>query len=156
MKVKQYIPLFVLVLVACLGAGAIVYGTRESLFEWMHFFMGFFFCQFAMLKLFHLAGFAEGFQKYDLVAKKFPFYAYVYPFIELLLGLCYLSFIYQEVTYSFTVLVMGVSAVGVIKALKSGLNLKCACMGTVLDVPLSTVTLSEDIVMGGMALLMLL
>jgi hypothetical protein len=50
---------------------------------------------------------------------------------------------------------MGIGAIGVIRALKAGLDVRCACMGTVLDVPLSTVTLTEDIAMGLMALSML-
>ena len=53
-------------------------------------------------------------------------------------------------------IIMGVGAIGVIRALRKGLDLRCACMGTVLDVPLSTVTLSEDIAMGLMACAMLI
>jgi len=67
-KIGRYWPLFVLILVAAAGAAAL---THEGLFIWMHYFMGFFLCQFAMLKLFHPAGFAKGFQMYDLVARKF-------------------------------------------------------------------------------------
>lgn len=152
-KIRRYWPLFALVLVAGLAAAAL--GAQKGLLAWMHYFMGFFFCQFAMLKLFNPSGFAEGFQMYDLVAKKSKLYAYLYPFIELALGLAYLSFSTPIVTYIVTILLMGVGAVGVIRALRRGLDIRCACMGTVLDVPLSTVTLSEDIVMGGMACLML-
>lgn len=153
---KRYWPLFALVLIAALAAAALTYGMQKNLFAWMHFFMGFFLCQFAMLKLFNPAGFAEGFKMYDLVAKKFPLYATLYPLIELGLGLSYLSFFSPLLTYLITILVMGTGAVGVIRALRRGLDVRCACMGTVLDVPLSTVTLSEDIAMGVMALCMLI
>ncbi len=155
-KLKRYWPLFALILIAILGAMALVHGTQKGLSAWMHFFMGFFLCQFAMLKLFNPSGFAEGFQMYDLVAKKFRSYAYLYPLIELSLGLSYLSFSCPIATYIVTIIVMGVGAIGVIGALKRGLDLRCACMGTVLDVPLSTVTLSEDIAMGVMACIMLI
>lgn len=154
-KIGRYWPLFALILIAALGAGALVFGLQEDFFAWMHFFMGFFLCQFAMLKLFHPSDFADGFQMYDLVAKKFRVYAYLYPLIELGLGLAYLSFIYPIATYIITLVVMGVGTVGVILALRRGLDIRCACMGTILDVPLSTVTLSEDIAMGVMACLML-
>ena len=154
-KIGRYWPLFALILVAALGAAALAHGGQKGFVAGMHYFMGFFLCQFAMLKLFHPSGFADGFQMYDLVAKKFRFYAYLYPFIELGLGLAYLSFSYPIATYLITILVMGVGAIGVIRALRQGLDLRCACMGTVLDVPLSTVTLSEDIAMGIMAVLML-
>ncbi len=93
---------------------------------------------------------------YDLVAKKVPGYGYLYPFIELVLGLSYLCFSYPIATYLITILLMAVGAFGVIRALKQGLNVRCACMGTSLDVPLSTVTLSEDIGMGIMACAMLI
>ncbi len=153
---KRYWPLFALVLIAALEAVALTYGVQKGVFAWMHFFMGFFLCTFAMLKLFHTRDFANGFQMYDLVAKKFSGYAYLYPFIELGLGLSYLSFVSPVVTYVITILVMGTGAIGVIRALRQGLNVRCACMGTVLDVPLSTVTLSEDIGMGAMACWMLI
>jgi hypothetical protein len=154
-KLSPYWPLFALILIAVLAATALTHGTLKSVFGWMHYFMGFFLCQLAMLKLFHPAGFVEGFQMYDLVAKKFRAYAYLYPFIELALGLAYFSFSYPIETYLITILVMGVGAIGVILALKKGLDIRCACMGTVLDVPLSTVTLSEDITMVLMACVML-
>lgn len=152
-KIGRYWPLIALILVAAAGATAL---TLNGLVNWMHYFMGLFLCQFAMLKLFHPSSFAEGFQKYDLVAKKFRVYAYVYPFIELILGLAYLSFSAPILTYILTIIVMGVGAVGVIGALRRGLDIRCACMGTVLDVPLSTVTLTEDIAMIAMACWMLL
>ncbi len=155
-KMKRYWPLFALVLITALEAVALTYGMQKGFFAWMHFFMGLFLCKFALLKLFNPKVFVEGFQKYDLVAKKFSGYAHLYPVIELALGLSYLSFAYPVVTYVITILVMATGAVGVIRALKRGLDVRCACMGTVLDVPLSTVTLSEDIAMGAMACWMLI
>jgi hypothetical protein len=122
----------------------------------MHYFMGFFFCQFAMLKIFNLEGFADGFQIYDIVAKQSRAYAFVYPFLELALGLAYLAFFIPTLTYIATIVLMGVGLVGVVKALQKKINVNCACMGTVLNVPLSTVTLTEDLGMGIMALLMLI
>ena len=155
-RFRRYWPLFALILIAALAGMALAYGSEKGLPGWMHYFMGFFLCQFAMLKLFHPADFAEGFQMYDLVAKKFRVYAYLYPLIELGLGLSYLSFASPIQTYVITILVMGIGAVGVIGALIRGLDVRCACMGTVLDVPLSTVTLTEDLGMGAMAAYMLI
>ncbi|MES2199464.1 MAG: MauE/DoxX family redox-associated membrane protein [Chlamydiota bacterium] len=154
-KFRRYRPLLVLILIAALGATALCVGVKKNAFSWMHFFMGFFLCQFSMLKLFHPTGFVHGFQKYDLLAKRFFGYAYAYPFIELALGLAYLSFIFPVAVYIVTIVLMGIGTIGVTRALKAGLDIRCACMGTILDVPLSTVTLSEDISMGVMALGML-
>ena len=149
---KKYWPLFALILVVALAAWALAHRGDP----WMPFFMGFFLLQFALLKLFHPAAFAEGFKMYDLVAKKFSPYAHIDPIIELALGLAYLSGFWPIPTYLVTIVVMGVGALGVLQALRQDLDVRCACMGTVLDVPLSTVTLTEDIVMGLMALWMLL
>ena len=153
---KRYWPLFALILVAALEAFSLSHAVRQGMSAWMHFFMGLFLCKFALLKLFNPSGFATAFQMYDLVAKKFSAYAYFYPIIELGLGLSYLSFAFPVATYIITLLVMLTGTIGVIRALRQGLDVRCACMGTVLNVPLSTVTLIEDIGMGAMACWMLL
>lgn len=153
-SLKKYTPLIALTFVAALAAFALLYQTAFEGYLWMHFFMGFFLCQFSMLKLFSLKSFADGFQMYDLIAKKSRFYAYSYPFIELALGLFYLAGF--KTVYLFTILILGIGAIGVISALKKGLNVRCACMGTSLNVPLSTVTLVEDLSMVAMAFLLLI
>ncbi len=117
--------------------------------------MGVSLCLFSMFKLFDIAGFADGFQMYDLIAKNSRTYALAYPWIELTLGVAYLSFVIPAITYLITIILMTIGTVGVFKSLQEGLDIRCACMGTVLNVPLSTVTLTEDLGMGLMALLML-
>src|SRR5579872_6814179 len=95
-KIGRYWPLIALILVAALGAAAL---TQKGLALWMHYFMGLFLCQFAMLKLFHPSTFAEGFSKYDLIGSRVRFYCYLYPFIELFLGLGYLSLMASHLIY---------------------------------------------------------
>lgn len=152
---KRYWPLGVLILIAILAASAISLSASANHLGWMHLFMGFFLCQFAMLKLFHPSDFADGFQMYDLIGSRFRPYALIYPWIELFLGLGYLSFLIPTWIYALTILVLGIGAIGVIWALRKGLDVRCVCMGTVLDVPLSTVTLTEDLVMILMAIVLL-
>lgn len=154
-KISKYRPLLSLVVIACLAGLAIMYGSGGSPMHFMHYFMGIFLCIFAMLKLFHPDAFASGFAKYDIIGKRFRPYLYIYPYIELALGLGYLSFFMPAVVYSATIIVMIVGIIGVAGALKQGLNINCPCMGSVLDVPLSTVTLTENISMAAMAFLML-
>ncbi len=123
---------------------------------WMHDFMGFFLVVFSMFKFFNMEGFADGFQMYDLLAKPFRPYAYFYPFMEAALGLGYLAHWNPTFVYAATVAVMVVGSLGVFNALRKGLDLECACMGTVLHVPLSTVALVEDLGMAAMAVGMLI
>ncbi|MBM3191627.1 MAG: hypothetical protein FJZ63_03090 [Chlamydiae bacterium] len=153
-RLKDYWPLIALLVVIALQAICLAYGERRYVYQAMHFFMGLFFCLFAMFKFFDLRGFVEGFRLYDVVTQKVSFYGYLYPFLELALGLSYLAFFHPLWTYSLTVLLMGISAFGVIQALKQGLDTRCACLGTVLKVPLSSVTLIEDLGMGVMACIM--
>lgn len=152
---SDYWPLVSLILIAAAAGVALTYHTAGGMVQWMHYFMGFFLCSFAMLKLFHPGAFADGFEMYDLLAKRCRSYGYVYPFIELGLGLAYLAFLFPPVTYTLTIVVMMFGAAGVLLALMRGLDINCPCMGSVLDVPLSTVTLTEDIGMAVMAAIML-
>lgn len=153
---RDYIPLFALLIVSVLVAAAIYrsYGPGVNLVRATHAFMGFFLVVFALLKLFDLPGFADGFQMYDLLAKRVRAYAYIYPFLELALGLAYLAFWQPATVYLVTFLVLGFGALGVIDALRRGLDVDCACMGNTLKVPLSTVALVEDLGMAAMALVM--
>jgi hypothetical protein len=154
-SISDYWPLLSLILISAAAAWAILQGMGGTAMGWMHYFMGIFLTCFALLKTFNLSAFADGFQMYDIIAKRFRGYAYAYPFIELALGLSYLAFFMPYVTYVATIIVMGIGTVGVIKALNKGLDINCPCMGSVLNVPLSTVTLTEDIGMGAMAAIML-
>jgi len=150
---RRYLPLVTLVAVSGLVAIALwrSYGPEANPVRATHAFMGFFLVVFALLKLFDLPGFADGFQMYDLLAKRFRPYALLYPFLELALGLAYLAFWQPTAVYLATVILLGFGALGVINALRLHLDVECACMGTILKVPLSTVALIEDLSMAIMA-----
>jgi YHS domain-containing protein len=155
---RNYLPLFIIVAFTLLAAGAkqFAYSGPWDWTTWMHDFMGFFLVVFSMFKFFNLPGFADGFQMYDLLAKRLRAYAFMYPFIELALGLGYLAHWHPHAIYLVTILVMVFGSLGVFNALRKGLDLECACLGTMLKVPLSTVALVEDLGMGAMAAAMLL
>lgn len=154
-KIRRYWPLFSLVLIAFLASSALHKNAAISHLSWMSTFMGIFLCQFAMLKIFHPKGFVEGFQKYDLIASQSKIYGYLYPLIELALGLGYLAGVLPILVNLVTIVVFGIGVVGVVQALRKGLDVRCACLGTVIDIPLSTVTLTEDIAMIAMAFISL-
>ncbi len=154
----DYLPLLIIVGLTLLAACAkeFAYQGAWNWPNWMHNFMGFFLVVFSMFKFFNLEGFADGFQMYDLLAKPFRPYAYAYPFLELGLGLGYLARWQPVIIYSATIIIMVFGALGVLRALAKGLDVECACMGTVLSVPLSTVALVEDLGMAVMAGAMLI
>ena len=151
---KAYKPLIALILVSASAASALSHNFSFS--YWMTSFMGIFLLVFALLKLFDIPGFAEGFQRYDLLAKRSHTYARAYPYLELLLALSYLGRYNLIVTYIATILLMSFGALGVFTALRKGLNVNCACMGTALNVPLSTVAVIENVGMTLMAITMLI
>ena len=144
---KDYVPLMVLLTLTLLAATArqLSNGLIEPM-PWMHDFMGLFLVVFSMFKFFDLEGFADGFHMYDLLAKRVRSYGYIYPFLELALGLAYLARWNPEVVYPATVILMLFGSAGVFVALRKGLDLECACMGTVkFQVPAGKVTtLSYD------------
>jgi copper chaperone CopZ len=123
--------------------------------RWMPNFMAGFFIVFSFFKLLDLTGFASSYAMYDLLAKKVFGYGYVYPFIELGLGLGYLLK-WQPTFINFvTLIVMGFSTIGVLLAVMKKQKIKCACLGTGFNLPMSTVTIIEDLLMVAMAIMML-
>ena len=118
--------------------------------------MGSFFISFSFFKLLDLKGFAESYSTYDLIAKRISGYAFVYPFIELGLGIAYLIEWELLFTNIFTLIVMAVSSFGVIQSVLNKRKIRCACLGAVFNLPMTTITIIEDLLMVGMALFSLL
>ena len=128
--------------------------VRAGHFAWeraMGNFMGAFFLAFSFFKLLDLRGFADTYRTYDVVARRVPAYGYVYPFIELLLGVAYVTRFAPPATNVVTLVIMAVSSIGVIQSLLDKRKIRCACLGTVFNLPMSTVTLVEDGLMIAMA-----
>jgi uncharacterized membrane protein len=127
-------------------------------FNWMLYmmdFMGIFFLVFGLFKLIDLKGFVMGFQQYDFIARRFPAYGYAYPFIEIGLGVLYLMgymFLWQNI------LVVILATIGIYTAYKytdHKDDIRCVCLGTMFDLPMTWVTLSENALMLVMVLFMI-
>lgn len=117
----------------------------------MNSFMAGFFLTFSFFKLLDLEGFAEGYATYDLLAKRWKPYGFIYPFIELFFGASLLIGTNHLWFYVLILLMMAFSSVGVINSLKKKQQIQCACLGTIFKLPLGTVTLFEDLLMVAMA-----
>jgi copper chaperone CopZ len=161
---KTYYPL-VLIVAFILGTSLLLQlglsaghgkgGTAISVPETMRYFMAGFFLVFSFFKLLDLKAFATAYQSYDVLAARWPGWGLIYPFVELGLGAAYLAHWMPVQTHVITLLVMGFSAIGVIRAVLNKSKIQCACLGTVFKLPMSTVTIVEDLGMVAMAALML-
>ncbi len=147
-----YFPLLLvmgLIAVASLAAG--------SFMGWMMMFMGGFFTVFGAFKLLDVPAFAESYARYDIIAKVFKPWGYAYPFIETALGLGFFFNFPDMITLSWVALALStVGAIGVIQANMSKQTIQCACLGTVFQLPMSVVTIIENVGMAAMAAWMLL
>lgn len=123
---------------------------------WMQHFMAGFFLVFSFFKLLNLSAFAESYAMYDVVAQKWKAWGYIYAFIELGLGIAYLTGFVPLFTNAVTFVVMGISIIGVLASVLNKRKIQCACLGAVFNLPMSTVTIIEDGLMIAMSLAMLL
>ena len=148
-----YRPL--LIIAAYIALAAFAGDGVRSAMGWMSNFMAGFFLVFSYFKLLDIAGFADAYAGYDLAAKRWRPWGLIYPFAELALGFAYLFRLAPMATNAATLALMVFSSLGVINALRQKQTIRCACLGTVLNLPMSTVTLVEDGLMAAMALAML-
>ena len=155
--VKKFLPLIIAFVAIILYTVAILiyHGSWDSLYAMRHF-EGAFFIIFGGLKILHWQGFVNAYRKYDIIAMHSTIYAYIYPLIELSLGVAYLIAFQLLITNIITLILMVIGTIGIAKALMRKQKIVCACMGTVFKVPMTAVTLVEDLLMGVMALLMIL
>jgi copper chaperone CopZ len=122
----------------------------------MRIFMAGFFLTFSFFKMLNLKAFAESYAMYDIVAKKFGAWGYIYAFIELGLGLSFALNLSPVVVNWVTLIVMTVSILGVLESVLNGKKIQCACLGAVFNLPMSTVTIVEDAIMIAMSAAMLI
>ncbi len=128
-------------------------------FVWMLFmktFMAGFFLTFSFFKMLDLKGFAESYAMYDIIAMRFKSWGYIYAFIELALGIAFATGFEPVFTNAFTAVIMSVSLVGVLQSVLNKKKIRCACLGAVFNLPMSTVTIIEDGLMILMSIVMLI
>jgi len=127
-----------------------------NLMIFMRVFMAGFFLTFSFFKLLNLKGFAESYAMYDIVAKKFSAWGYIYAFIELGLGLSFALNLSPQIVNWITLIIMLVSIIGVLESVLNKKKIQCACLGAVFNLPMSTVTIVEDAIMIAMSAAMLI
>ncbi|MBX3482284.1 glutaredoxin [Phenylobacterium sp.] len=154
----SYRPVVVLFAMTALMALAVSQATLGTPFtvraaEW---FIGFSMVVLALLKLQDVETFSTMFLNYDLLAKRWAPYGYVYPFAEGVAGLLMIAGVLTWISAPLALFIGGVGAVSVFKAVYiDRRELKCACVGGASKVPLGFVSLTENLMMIAMAVWML-
>jgi glutaredoxin len=158
-KVTTYKPVMALFSMTALMALAVSYAVYGSPFtmraaEW---FIAFSMAVLALLKLQNVEGFATMFLNYDLLAKRWVPYSYIYPFAEGLAGVLMIAGALTWLSVPISLFIGTVGAVSVFKAVYiDKRELKCACVGGSSNVPLGFVSLTENLMMIAMAVWMTL
>lgn len=143
----KYLPLILLFALSA-GIPALNILINKTAFDiGMHQFMGATLIALAYFKLVDLPKFAEAFSTYDLISKKFYNYGYIYPFFELSAGIFFILSVKVKAFSVFTILFLIPTTIGVVKALREKRNFQCACLGTAFNLPLTSITIVENILM---------
>lgn len=123
--------------------------------ETMIVIMGLFLIVVSALKMGDWNGFVHAFGMYDVIASRSRVYATVYPLIEFSIGVLFVSGWFVKEAAAALLFLMVVGLIGVTKNLMKKEKIRCACLGTFINVPLTKFTLVEDIVMAVMAIIIL-
>jgi hypothetical protein len=118
-------------------------------------FMAGFFLVFGGFKAVRLTAFAEAYEMYDIIAKRSKLYAHIYPFIEIGLGLMFLLRFNVLIAAWITLVLMTINSIGAYMGIRDKKVLMCACLGTVFKLPMSFVSLGEDLIMLIMAIMII-
>ena len=153
-KIKQLKPLFIIL--GYISITSILLNFKDwNLTNAMLDFMGLFYIIFSFFKILDIKGFSTSFRMYDPLAKKITIYGYIYPFIEILLGLMFLVRIEVNIALLITIVILGITSVGVTQTLLDKRSINCACLGTTLKLPMTEATFIENAVMIIMAIVLL-
>jgi glutaredoxin len=153
---RPVVALFAMTALMALAASHAVSGNAFTLraAEW---FIGFSMVVLALLKLQNIESFATMFLNYDLLAKRWVPYSYLYPFAEGLAGVLMVAGALTWLSVPIALFIGTVGAVSVFKAVYvDKRELKCACVGGASNVPLGFVSLTENVMMVAMAVWMVL
>ena len=126
-----------------------------NLDNWFITYMGLFFMLFSFLKLLNIKGFSITFSRYDLLGKNIPGFAVSYPFLELCLGVAFLTNSLLITANLATLIFMISQCIGVGNVLRKKEIIQCACLGSSINLPVSYLTLIENLVMVSMSSYML-
>jgi len=118
--------------------------ANGDLMRWMPQFMAAFFLTFSFFKMLDLPAFADSYSMYDIIAARWRPWGFIYPFTEAALGIAYLTGFNPLITNATALVIMSGSIIGVLRSVLNKRKIKCACLGAVFNLPMSTITIIED------------
>lgn len=173
-----YRPLIALTMMVTTLTTILIQGRYQSIYQntmrwkqygmWVHAWMGVFYIIVALLKLRDINGFVDAFVKYDVISSRYRYYGYVYPFLELVLGVMMITNIMMQsslpqqqslllifildsrIPLVSSIILMMITTIGACRMLmnKPKQKIRCACMGVhYADLPMSTISIFENAVM---------
>tara|TARA_Y100000748_G_scaffold252733_1_gene218220 strand:+ start:157 stop:897 length:741 start_codon:yes stop_codon:yes gene_type:complete len=154
-----YQPVIAVFACTALMALAVSWAALGTVFtvRTLEWFVAISMCVLAILKLRDLESFSNMFLGYDLLAQRWVRYAYLYPFGEALAGILMIAGALLWLAIPVALLIGVIGAVSVFKAVYvDRRELKCACVGGDSNVPLGFISLTENLMMVGMAAWMLI
>lgn len=154
----SYRPVITLFIITALMALATSFAVTGYLFtaKALGWFISFSMAVLALLKLQNIESFSTMFLNYDLLAKRWVPYSYIYPFAEALAGILMIARALRWISIPVALFIGIIGATSVFKAVYiDRRELKCACVGGDSNVPLGFISLTENLMMIGMALAML-
>ncbi len=133
------------------------YTTKNfSVSKMMSNYMGGFFIIFSFFKFLNIKGFVNTFSTYDPIANKWKAYGYFYAAFELIAGILYLLIPENKLLNIIVIALLSITSIGVYKTIKAKKEIQCACLGTVFNLPMTRVTIIENVIMISMAILMVI
>ena len=156
-KLKSFVPL--IIIFAFIIVFSVIASWWRQVFSYQSImidFMAGFFLVFGAFKLIKLSAFVEAYAMYDEIAKRVRAYGYIYPFVEIALGLAFLLRFEIVAVAWITLGLMIINSFGAYNGIRDKKVLMCGCLGTVFKLPMSYVSLGEDLLMAAMAVMIIL
>lgn len=153
---QPIIAIFSITFLMSLAFSFLLFKTIIPLFT-LEFFVAISMCVLALLKIRDLYSFSNNFITYDIIGMRVIKYSYIYPFLELIVGLGMIARVFIPAIAIISISIGLIGSISVIKAVYiEKRDLKCACVGGDSNVPLGFVSLSENLMMFFMGIWMLI
>jgi len=153
---NRFLPLIAISLITILFSVVHTWWLSGDSYVFMQYLMAGYFLIFGALKISNWPAFVRSYRKYDWLAAHSSTYSWAYPALEIILGVLYYLALWPFFVNLFVLVLMLEKAISVYMAIITKKISKCACLGGWFSIPITYVTVFEDILMASMALWMII